>query len=197
MSKSVRIACLVGLAAIAAAIGVASISAGRRAVEAGACADPGRVLPGLTRPASPRLAPAGPAFDDRGRERSFADYRGSGLVVNFWATWCAPCVRELPDLDRLEASLAGSGVRVLAVSTDREGLSVVEPFFAKHGIRNLPAHVALRGPGFRDLAVTAMPTTLLIDAAGQEVGRVVGVAEWSAPAVAAFLKACLARGGRS
>ncbi|MSO55261.1 MAG: TlpA family protein disulfide reductase [Rhodospirillales bacterium] len=192
MSKSVRIACLVGLAAIVAAVVVASISSRRQAVEAAACADPDGALPKLTRHKTVQAAPAGAVFEDRGRELAFADYRGTGLVVNFWATWCAPCVRELPDLDKLETTLGGSGVRVLAVSTDREGLSVVEPFFAKHGIRNLPTHVALRSPTFRGLQITAMPTTLLIDAEGREIGRLVGVAEWNDPPIAKFLKACLA-----
>ncbi len=115
-------------------------------------------------------------FEDGEVSRTIADYRGSGVVMNFWATWCAPCVREMPSLDRLQAKVPG--IRVLGLSVDRGGAPVVENFYRQHGIANLDVLADRGGKLMRKLRVRGLPTTLLIDADGNEVGRVVGPAEW-------------------
>ncbi len=129
-------------------------------------------------------------------ERTLGQYRGSPLVVNFWATWCAPCVREMPALDRLSAEVADDGIRVFALSEDRGGGPIVERFYAKNGIRHLPVMIDRGGKVVRALTTPGLPMTVLIDAKGREVGRVVGVAEWDAEETIAFLRGCLAAGGK-
>ena len=124
-------------------------------------------------------------FEDGETRRTIADYRGSGVVMNFWATWCAPCVREMPSLDRLQAKVPG--IRVLALSVDRGGAPVIENFYRQHGIANLDVLADRGAKLMRKLRVRGLPTTLLIDAGGFEVGRVVGPVEWDSGPVRALI----------
>lgn len=130
--------------------------------------------------------------DSGGNDISLADFGGKGLVVNLWATWCAPCVEELPALDRLSASLEGTGVEVLPVSLDREGRAVVEPFLDRLGIERLAS--AYDQPMLLNLSlgVRGLPTTVLIDSQGLMVGRLEGIVDWDDPAVRDWLVARLA-----
>ena len=130
-------------------------------------------------------------FDAEDTPRTFAAYRGRGVVLNFWATWCAPCVREMPALERASTELAGAGIDVVTLSEDREGAKVIRPFFEKLGLRNLPVLIDRQGKVLRALKVTGLPTTVLIDARGREVGRVVGVAEWDTSEALDFLRRCI------
>lgn len=125
--------------------------------------------------------------------RTLADYRGNGVVLNFWATWCAPCVRELPSLDRLHAAVADDGIHVLTLSLDRGGTIVIRRFFEKLGIRNLPVLVDRGGQVFRKFHSKGLPTTVLIDSRGFEIGRVTGPAEWDTPGAIAFIRARLGK----
>ena len=113
------------------------------------------------------------------------------VFVDFWATWCAPCVREMPALDRLQAGLTGEKIVVVALSIDRGGLPVVEEFYRRNGIETLPARIVPPGPLIDALGITVMPTTLLVNGDGNEVGRVVGTAEWDLPGALSFLRGCL------
>jgi len=117
--------------------------------------------------------------------------RGKGAIVNFWATWCAPCIKEMPHLDALKADFAQHGIPVIAVSQDRGGLDVVKPFFDKHGYENLSIHLDPKGAFARANKVRGLPTTILYDTEGREKGRLEGIAEWNAPDVKAFIRACL------
>lgn len=139
----------------------------------------------------PKPAPEEPFFADGERERQLSDLRGKALIVNFWATWCAPCVEEMPSLDALNAALRGDGIAVLPLSADREGAPVVRKFYAKNDLQNLPVATDRRGALARALGLTGLPTTVLFDAAGREVGRVVGTAKWDARESIAFLRRCL------
>ena len=137
-------------------------------------------------PTRPPVAVSGLSFfEDGEKRRTIADYRGSGVVMNFWATWCAPCVREMPSLDRLQAKVPG--IRVLALSVDRGGARVIETFYRKHGIANLDVLADRGAKLMRKLGVRGLPTTLLIDADGNEVGRVVGPAEWDSGPLRALI----------
>ena len=128
-------------------------------------------------------------FDDaEGHARNLAEFRGKVLLLNIWATWCVPCRKEMPSLDRLQASLGGPDFQVMPVSIDRGGLDTIHKFYAEIGIRNLPTYADTSGEVLRKVLALGLPTTLLIDRAGQEIGRIVGPAEWDTPEVAEFLK---------
>jgi thiol-disulfide isomerase/thioredoxin len=128
-------------------------------------------------------------FDDgQGRARSLADFRGKVVLLNIWATWCIPCRKEMPALDRLQASLGGPDFEVVPVSIDRGGRDTVAKFYAEAGIRNLAMYVDASGQTVRTLDAVGLPTTLIIDRAGNEIDRVIGPLEWDAPEIAEFLR---------
>ena len=117
--------------------------------------------------------------------RSLSEYKGGWVVVNFWATWCAPCRKEMPALDRL----AASGVTVIAVATGRNPVPVIERFWSETAITHLPV---LRDPGMelsRGMAILGLPVTVILNPEGQEVARLIGDAEWDAPEAKAVLDA--------
>ena len=159
--------------------------------EGGKCAATNGALAALEFTRPPRDLPEIRFVDGTGQELGLAEYRGEGLVVNFWATWCAPCVREMPALDRLHAALRGSGVVVLALSGDRGGASVVEGFYKTHEIDNLETLLDKNMATARALGVRGLPTTLLIDGEGREIGRLVGAAEWDAADAVDLIRDCL------
>ncbi len=112
-----------------------------------------------------------------GSQTTLASFAGKKLVLNFWATWCVPCVAELPELDRLAAT--DSDIVVLAVSADRGGANVVAPFIAAHKIAHLRILLDPGSDAVHTLGVAGFPTTLLIDAAGKLRGTLEGPAAWS------------------
>lgn len=176
-----RRACLAGAAAATLlAAGVA-----RQAAAAG----PDHGLSKLRETPEGRPLPDGLTFTDaEGTRTDFTAFRGKGLVVNFWATWCPPCVAEMPALDRLHALVARDGIEVLALSNDRGGRAQVEPFYQRTGIRNLGIWLDPRGATGRALEIRVLPTTLIIDRRGLEVGRLLGEAAWDQPPVIAAIR---------
>lgn len=117
-----------------------------------------------------------------------ATFRGDVLIINVWATWCRPCVTEMPSLQALHEAFSGRGVRVLAVAADRPG--PVNRFLRRHQL-DLP--VFLEADPFPPaLGVSAVPTTLVVDPRGNIVLRHRGAADWNRPEVHAFLEALLA-----
>jgi len=134
-----------------------------------------------------RPAPPSPFFAPGGERRTLADFRGRVVLVNFWATWCAPCLREMPSLRRLHARLAGPGFTVLALAQDLEGWSVIEPFIRRLGLGSLPVFLDRGGVFARDIEVNGLPTSILFDRSGAELGRLIGVAEWDSPEAVALL----------
>jgi thiol-disulfide isomerase/thioredoxin len=140
---------------------------------------------------APRALPELAFTDAEGAPKRVADFAGRGLLVNLWATWCGPCVAEMPALDRAQAALAGEGVLVLALSSDRGGRPVVEKFYAERGIRHLGVWLDPRGAAGRALAVRGLPTSVLVNRAGLEVARLEGAAEWDQPGMLARLRALL------
>jgi thiol-disulfide isomerase/thioredoxin len=130
-------------------------------------------------------------LDGEGHAQSLADFRGKVVLLNIWATWCLPCRQEMPTLDRLQTSLGGPDFEVVALSIDHDGPGVVKKFFAEIGIKNLAIHIDPSGEAGFTLATAGLPTTLLIDREGREMGRLVGPAEWDAPDMIDFLKPIL------
>jgi thiol-disulfide isomerase/thioredoxin len=145
----------------------------------------------------PKSVPAVNFIEGKALKRTLADYRGRGVILNFWATWCGPCVREMPQLDRLNALIRKDGIDVLTVSEDRNGIALIEKFYQINGLKHLPLlrdaqSNNSQGKLMSRLAVRGLPTTILINAQGQEVGRVVGPAEWDKPDAVKFLRGLLA-----
>ena len=163
--------------------------------EAATCPALAAALPGFVPSSAGEMASDVPFIDGPNPARRLTDFRGRALVVNFWATWCAPCVREMPDLDRLRADVADNGIEVLAISEDRQGLAKVDEFYAETGIVNLPRLLDDKGTLSRALKLRGLPTTLFFDAAGRRIGQIEGTAPWHEPAVRAALSACLLAGG--
>ncbi len=129
------------------------------------------------------------SFSNRaGEPRSFTDFSDRVVLVNFWATWCAPCIREMPALARLEAKLGSNDFKVIAISIDRQGMSAVDRFYKKYAIENLEPFVDTKNSAPRALRVVGLPTTVLLDRKGQEIGRLVGGAEWDSPEAVALIR---------
>ena len=142
----------------------------------------------------PLPAPQTPFLAGNGAEVKLGDFEGRVLLVNFWATWCAPCIRELPSLDRLQAELEDEGLLVLAVSQDRGGAAVAGPFLEKHGIRTLGLFLDSKMRLGRELGVRGLPWTFLIDRQGRIIGELPGYAEWDSKEAVALLRHYLAQG---
>ncbi|RWH81221.1 MAG: TlpA family protein disulfide reductase [Mesorhizobium sp.] len=159
------------------------------------------VLLGLTRVASATEPPANFAvhetpqvvpeisFQDKdGQPRTLADFSGKVVLLNIWATWCAPCRKEMPTLDRLQAELGGPDFEVIALSVDRKGPEAVRKFFDEIGIKHLALNIDTSSKAMFALGAFGLPLTLLIDRQGREVGRVVGPAEWDSLEIVAFIR---------
>ena len=110
--------------------------------------------------------------DEAGAPVALAGFRGRGVVLNFWATWCPPCVKEMPSLDRARAALGGKGIDVLAVSNDRGGAEIVRAFYRETGVAHLPVLTDSAMKAARRFGVQGLPTTGLIDARGRVLGLV-------------------------
>ena len=129
--------------------------------------------------------------DGSGQKIRLADFKGRLVLLNIWATWCAPCRKEMPTLDRLQQQLGGEMFEVLALSLDQAGPAVVRKFYADIGIQNLRLIIDRNRRAMRDLRVIGLPTTLLIGKNGEELGRLVGPAEWDAEEMVAYFKSHL------
>ncbi len=135
----------------------------------------------------PRALPAITFVDGSGAVHALRDYAGKGVLLNLWATWCAPCVAEMPSLAAL-ARAAGPDLVVLPLSTDRGGADVVQRFYRAHGIAGLPVLLDAKGAATEALGARGLPTTLIIDRKGRERARLEGGADWSAPAALAAVR---------
>jgi len=129
------------------------------------------------------------AFQDGdGGTRRLAEFRGKVVLLNIWATWCGPCRHEMPTLDRLQAALGGGDFEVIALSIDRAGIDVVRAFYGELGLEHLGLYIDASGSVMDELSLFGLPTTLLIDREGREIGRLIGPTEWDAPEMLEFLR---------
>ncbi len=138
--------------------------------------------------APPVPAPGTTFKDADGRPVTLAAFRGRVVLLNFWATWCAPCIREMPSLDRLQAKLKGEGLEVVAVSEDFAGLDLVGPFFERLKLENLAIFLDSDGALGKEFGIAGLPTTLLIDREGRVVGGLEGPAEWDSDEAIALIR---------
>ncbi len=126
---------------------------------------------------APQPAPETGFTDAQGKPVSFADFKGKPVVVNLWATWCQPCLKEMPSLDRLQSQLDDK-LAVAAVSEDRAGADRVGTFVAALGLKKLKIYLDPKSDVGHAFNVRGLPTSIVIDASGRVVGRVEGAAEW-------------------
>ncbi|MBI1263722.1 MAG: redoxin family protein [Alphaproteobacteria bacterium] len=139
-------------------------------------------------PAQPR----GPVLTADNREITLADKRGKVILVNFWATWCPPCVVEMPALDALQARLGSDRFEVVAISMDRR-IEDAEAFYAERGLEHLALYFDPNmNMGFA-AGARGLPLSVLYDSQGREIGRLDGDADWASPEAIALMEAAIAR----
>jgi thiol-disulfide isomerase/thioredoxin len=126
--------------------------------------------------------------DGTGKSISLSDFRGRSLLLNIWATWCLPCRKEMPSLDRLQAKFDPQKFLVLPLSIDRGGVPAVEKFYEQLGVKSLGIYNDQSATALQQLSLRGIPATLLINPEGREVGRKLGPADWDSAEVAAILQ---------
>jgi thiol-disulfide isomerase/thioredoxin len=127
---------------------------------------------------SPEPLPEITFEDGTGAARTLSSFKGRVILLNLWATWCAPCRKEMPALDRLQAEFGGDRFEVLALSVDRAGAPASKKFLDETKVAHLKLYVESTSRSVGTLKAAGLPTTLLIDREGREVGRLAGPAEW-------------------
>ena len=131
--------------------------------------------------APPLPVPAASFYTSNGKKINLNMFKGAWLLVNFWATWCAPCISELPSLYNLKQNKSSSKFKILLVSIDRAGPKVYKPFLKKLELSHLNSASDPRANLMRALKISGIPTTLLIDPNGYVVGMYTGDAKWDHP----------------
>ena len=133
-----------------------------------------------------------PLVDETGNSFTMAQLAEGPVLVNFWATWCAPCIAELPALSRAAAALADNGVTVLLVSIDRGGAKKALPFLETHAVSGVKLGFDPKAKLSREAGVRGLPTTLLLNAGHRDAWRFVGPFEWDEPAMLGMIREVLA-----
>ena len=122
--------------------------------------------------------------DSNGRQRSLSDFKGQHVLVNVWATWCPPCRKEMPALDRLQAMLGATPEpQIVAISVDAISFDQLRAFYSVHEIRNLALYNGNENDVLAAMGIGGLPTTLLIDHDGNEMARLIGPTIWDAPEI--------------
>lgn len=135
-------------------------------------------MAGFEAVAEPSPLPPVRLTDAAGAPVMLDDYEGKVLLVNLWATWCAPCRHEMPGLDRLQEELGGEFFEVVIISLDKDGPELAEPFLKEIGIKNLTSLYHPSGEMMTAWGITGLPTTFLVNADGRQLGRTIGPAVW-------------------
>ena len=127
-------------------------------------------------------------FDTGGKEFTLNDFKGRLTLVNFWATWCAPCRKEMPSLEVLSNQIGGDTFQVVTIATMRSSEEAVEKFFNDNNIIGLPKFRDPKGYLARASGVAALPLTILLDRNGNEISRLIGDADWAQDETIEFIK---------
>ena len=127
-------------------------------------------------------------FDTGGKELTLNDFKGRLTLVNFWATWCAPCRKEMPSLEVLSNQIGGDTFQVVTIATMRSSEEAVKKFFNDNNIIDLPKFRDPKGYLARASGVAALPLTILLDRNGNEISRLIGDADWAQDETIEFIK---------
>lgn len=200
------LAALAGAVTGVAAVYVMETGNGNAPQVSAACkADEGRLsamrplargeVAGVIVPEEPVAVPALSFLDSEGQQKALADFAGRTVLVNLWATWCAPCREEMPELDELEAELGAENFEVVAVSIDTQNPQKARDFYTELGIENLAFYSDPKAQIFQDLKRVGrgvgLPTTLIIGPGGCEIGYLPGPAMWASDDAKGLIKAAL------
>lgn len=180
-----------GLAVLAASVFGIYLATGERGASPGA-----GLQSGVGWASAPQPVPDIRFQGADGKPYTLSNFRGKVVLLNVWATWCAPCRKEMPALDRLQYTLGGPEFEVVALSIDSGGAAAVRRFYDEIGIRSLALYVDPSMEASSKLRTVGIPTTLLLDREGRERWRKTGPAEWDASEFVESLRAKL-RGGAS
>lgn len=145
-------------------------------------------MPGFVLHEEPRPFRDKTFFDPDGDEIDLSAFEGTVTVLNFWATWCPPCRRELPYFNELQAEMAGKGVRVVVMSLDKGGLKKAVPYLQNHKLDNLAAYHDPKANLSRQMGILGLPVTAILGPDAREIGRLTGEAEWHSEESKEFLR---------
>lgn len=126
-----------------------------------------------------------------GQEVTLDAYRGKVVLLNFWATWCAPCRHEMPMLDALQSELGGDDFAVVTVATGPNKLTAIEKFFEEISVEHLPILMDPKQALAREMHVMGLPVTVLLDRDGNEIARLMGDADWASDSAKAIIRAVI------
>lgn len=121
-----------------------------------------------------------------GKKVSLSNYKGKVVIVNIWATWCPPCVEEMPSMEKLYQKLKGKDFEILAVSIDSLGSKAVAPFMNKHKL-TFPALIDSTETVRTSYKTTGIPESFIIDKNGILIEKIIGPRNWARPAILRFL----------
>ncbi len=178
-------------------IGAAGIYATRPRVGNGAQQGTGvpagaNPLAAFVRKVAPEPLPNVAFQNAEGQAVTLESFRGRVVLLNLWATWCLPCRKEMPALDRLQTALGSDTFEVVALSIDRSGVAGARKFLDSVGISKLKLYADPTAKLANEFKAIGLPTTLLIDRGGREIGRLIGPAEWDDADAQRLIKAALA-----
>lgn len=144
---------------------------------------------GLVIHSEPTAASAQPFVQEDGSEATLADYAGQVVLLNFWATWCAPCREEMPSLQSLQDTMGGEDFQVVTLATGRNPPPAIRRFFEEIGVTSLPQNRDINQQIAREMGIFGLPITVVLDRNGQEIARLRGDADWASPEAIALLQA--------
>ncbi|MGL4613730.1 MAG: TlpA family protein disulfide reductase [Shewanella sp.] len=154
-----------------------------------------RELTGFVEMQYARDIPEVPFMDEAGQSQTLTQHQGKLTLVNLWATWCAPCLREIPELQKLQQQYQGKNLSIVPISIDEE-TQEVRPFLNKHGFKNYSTWLDPHKNVERILPTTVVPASYFFDAKGNLVGFIRGYLDWGDKDVALYLDQMIAKYGQ-
>lgn len=185
------------LAALAFVIGAAAVYVTKAprsngAIETSTKSETADAIGAFVRKPAPVELPSVTFQDGNGQPVTLDSFKGRVVLLNLWATWCQPCRKEMPALDRLQAALGGPDFEVVALSIDRAGVAGARKFLDSVGVSKLKLYADPTARLANEFKAVGLPTTLLLDRQGREIGRLIGPAEWDEGEAKALVQGALA-----